>query len=155
MWQVAASLERLPAGTKLELAEALATRVSRGKASEAEVWAFGRIAARAPLYGPANTVIDPGIVEPWVEALVHSSWERPAATALALAQIARLTGDRARDVAPSVRERAASRLAADPEGRKLARLVREVMPLAPHEQARVLAESLPVGLRLRDAPVSA
>ena len=150
MWQTVASLERLPAGSKRELANVLAPRVIKQKASEAEIWAFGRLAARALMCGPANAVIEPGIVEPWLQALVDRDWARPAATALAVAQIGRCTGDRARDVSPELRSRIAARLEGLPETKRLARVVREAVALAANEQARVLAESLPIGLRLRD-----
>jgi molecular chaperone DnaK (HSP70) len=150
MWQTAASLERLPAGVKRELATELARRVLRRKASDAEIWSFGRLAARAPVYGPANTVIEAQVVEPWLAELLEASWERAAATALAVAQIARLTGDRARDVSPELRARLAARLEALAEGRRLARSLREVVALEARDQARVLAESLPIGLRLRE-----
>jgi hypothetical protein len=148
MWQVAASLERLPAGTRAELAQALAPRVVKGKAGDAEIWALGRLAGRAPIGGPASSVIDPRLVEPWLEALLAASWERKGAVALAVAQMARLTGDRARDVDAALRARLAARLAAEPEGRRLARWLEEVVTIGFQEQALVLAESLPVGLRL-------
>ncbi|MEW6269441.1 MAG: hypothetical protein AB1689_09115, partial [Thermodesulfobacteriota bacterium] len=148
MWQVAASLERLPAGTRAELAQALAPRVVKGKAGDAEIWALGRLAGRAPLGGPVSSVIEPRLVEPWLEALLVAAWERRSAVALAVAQMARLTGDRARDVEPGLRERLAARLASEAEGRRLARWLREVVTIGVQEQALVLAESLPVGLRL-------
>ena len=153
MWQVAASLEKLPAGVRQELATALAARVVKGKATgDAEVWALGRIAARQPIAGPVSSVIEPRVVEPWLAALLDAPWERSAATALAVAQIARLTGDRARDVDSALRERLAERIASEPEGRRFARWLREVVAIGAQDRALVLAESLPVGLRLAAAP---
>jgi hypothetical protein len=60
-----------------------------------------------------------------------------------------MTGDRERDLAPAIRERVAARLAREPDGERLARLVREVVPLEARDEARLLDESLPAGLRLR------
>jgi len=148
MWQVAASLERLAAGSRQELAQALAPRVVKGKAGDAEIWALGRLAGRAPLSGPVSSVIEARVIQPWLEALVDVPWERTGAVALAVAQMARLTGDRARDVDPALRERLATRLAGESEGRRLARWLREVVTIGAQDQALVLAESLPVGLRL-------
>ncbi|HZR80725.1 MAG TPA: molecular chaperone DnaK, partial [Candidatus Binatia bacterium] len=150
MWQVAGALERLPAGTKLEMLRALAPRVVADRASDAELWAFGRLAARAPLYGPANAVVEPSAVEPWLADLAARPWPRAAATALAVAQVARLTGDRVRDVGPELREKLASRLESEPEGRRLARWLRERVAMDVRDQALVLAESLPIGLRVAD-----
>jgi len=153
LWQVAASLEKLPAGVRQELAAALAPRVAKGKTTgDAEIWALGRLAARVPVAGPVSSVIEPRVVEPWLEALLGAPWERRAALALAVGQMARLTGDRARDVAPELRERLAERIASEPEGRRFARWLREVVTIGAQDQALVLAESLPVGLRLANAP---
>ncbi len=148
MWMAAGSLDKIAAEARRDLAAALAPRVSKGKGSDAETWAFGRLCARSPLAGPANTVISPSVVAPWLETLVVKPWERPAAVALALAQAARATGDRHRDLPDDLRERVAARLESEPEGKRLAPLVRTVAEFAEADRARLLAEVLPVGLRL-------
>ena len=83
------------------------------------------------------------------DALLAAPWTRPDATAFALAQVGRLTGDRERDLAADVRERVARRLSVEPGGERLVRLIREIVPLEAREEARLLDESLPAGLRLR------
>ncbi len=148
LWQVAGALERIAAAAKAELADALVPRVARGKASEAEVWALGRLAARSLVYGPVDAVVAPATVGPWVERLLGARWARPAAVALALAQMARRTGDRARDLDDELRERVAARLDAAPDGAGLSRWVREVVEMDVRARALVLAESLPSGIRL-------
>ncbi len=148
MWQLAGSLELLAAETKRDLAEMLAPRVSKGKATDAEIWAFGRLTARVPVYGPANTVVPPEAVGAWVKLILVTHWERPAAMALAIAQAARFSGDRVRDLSVELREEAARRLEKEPEGKRLAPMVRELVDFAENDRARIFAESLPVGLRL-------
>jgi hypothetical protein len=148
MWQVAGSLELLPAGVKAEAAAALVPRVASGKASEAEIWALGRLGARSLVHGPANAVVAAATVSPWIDAILGAQWERAAAVALALAQMARRTGDRARDLDESLRQRVAERLEAAAESQSLARWVREVTEIDAREQALVMAESLPAGLRI-------
>ncbi len=148
MWQVAGALERVAAGTKLEMLRVLAPRLVAGKGGDADWWSFGRLAARAPVFGPANTVVDPQAIATWMESLGGIAWEKPSVAALAIAQAARLTGDRVRDLSPELREHLAARLEATPETRKFARLLRERLALDVREQALVLSESLPVGLRL-------
>lgn len=148
MWQVVGSLERIEAGSKRELAAVLAPRVAKGKASEAEVWALGRLGARAMVYGPANAVVPPAEVEKWLGKLVKSKWERPPAAALAVAQMARKTGDPARDVSAKTSEAVAERLASESSGKAFARWVREVVPMDTSQQALVLSEKLPTGLRI-------
>jgi hypothetical protein len=148
MWQVAGSLERVAAGTKLEMLRVLGPRLVTGKGGDSDWWSFGRLAARAPVFGPANTVVDPGAIAPWLEAMAVAAWEKPTVAGLAVAQAARLTGDRVRDLPPALRERLAARLESAPETKRFARLLRERLALDVREQALVLAESLPVGLRL-------
>ena len=67
----------------------------------------------------------------------------------ALVQIARLKGDRERDLPEELRQRIAERIRCLPGGGRGARLVTEVVPLEAQERARVLDESLPAGLVIR------
>lgn len=155
LWQVAASLERIDAKAKQELAQALVPRVAKAKASEAEVWALGRLAARSLVYGPANVVVAPKAVEPWLDKLLRAkTWERPAAVSLAVAQMARRTGDLARDVGEGTRDRVVERLTAEPKGEALARWVSEIVPMDASQQALVLSEKLPTGLRIVSEAIS-
>src|SRR5262249_55053281 len=103
-----------------------------------------------PLYGPLDRVVDPKVASEWAERLVAADWPRPEAYAFTLAQIARATGDRARDLEPALRERVARRLESEPTGARAARHVRERVALEPREEARLLDEALPAGLRIRD-----
>jgi LmbE family N-acetylglucosaminyl deacetylase len=68
--------------------------------------------------------------------------------------MARVTGDRARDVSDRTRaevERKLTAMAAHPEW---IRVVHELVPVAEAERAAWFGESLPVGLRLVDAPAT-
>ena len=151
MWQAIGSCERLPAGTRTELAELAAVAAERGRATDQELWALARLAARAPLYGPQNGVVPRAPATAIVERLLAAPWPRPGGYAFAVAQIARCTGDRERDLDDGVRERVARRLQETSGSERLARLVREVIELEAQEQARLLDESLPSGLRLTAA----
>jgi hypothetical protein len=148
MWQAIGSCERLPAGTRTELAEVVSTAAARGRATDQELWALARLAARAPVYGPTNAVVPREPATAIVERLLDAAWPRPGGYAFAAAQIARRTGDRERDLDDAVRTRVARRLGETPGSERLARLVLEVVELEAQEQARLLDESLPSGLRL-------
>jgi molecular chaperone DnaK (HSP70) len=150
MWQVMGSCERLGAEVKAELGDELVRLVEKRRAADQEIWALSRIGARAPLYGPANCVVRREIAANWVERLLQVDWQKPEATAFALVQIARCTGDRARDLDEPVRRKAAERLIAFPAGQRWAKQVLEVVPLEAKEQARILDESLPAGLQIRE-----
>jgi len=148
MWQAVGACERLAAAARTELGEALLAAIERGRATEQELWALARLGARVPLYGPLNAVVPRAVAERWAERLLRHEWGREEATAFALAQVARATGDRERDLDAAVRERVAARLEGAAGGARLARIVREPVALEEREQARLLDEALPAGLRL-------
>jgi hypothetical protein len=151
MWQAIGSCERLAPSTRAELGAALVTEAERGRATDQELWALARLGARAPLYGPLNCVVHRDAAASWADRLLRAAWPRPEAYAFALAQIARATGDRERDLDASLRERIAERLESLADGgRRAARLVREPVPLEAREEARLLDEALPAGLRIRE-----
>ena len=100
------------------------------------------------MYGPANCVVRKEKATRWVQRLLEKNWRQPEATAFALTQIARCTGDRTRDLDEALRERVAERLASFSSGQRWARQVREVVPLEAREQARILDEALPAGLQI-------
>lgn len=148
-WQAVGGCERLPAQVRTDLAEFLVGDAERGKPTEQELWALARLAARVPVYGPANTVVPRAAAEAMCERLLAAPWPRPDAYAFAIAQIARASGDRARDLDAGVREKVALRVAVTANGERLARIVREPTALEETEAAKLLDESLPSGLRLR------
>jgi hypothetical protein len=149
-WQLVASCERLAAATKAELGGLLVKPIAKGKATDAEIWALGRLGARAPFAGPINCVVAKETVEEWVGELLATSWKRPDSLSFAMVQLARFVGDRERDLDEDLRKRLAERLRDLPAGERAARLVTEIVPLGRQERARILAESLPVGLQVRE-----
>jgi molecular chaperone DnaK (HSP70) len=150
MWQAVGSCERLPSSPRAELADTLVADAVRGRTTEQELWALARLAARVPIYGPLNCVVSRERATAAVERLLGSEWPRADAYGFAVAQIARASGDRERDLDATVRDRVARRLETLPDGARLARIVREPVALEAREEARLLDESLPAGLRLRE-----
>jgi molecular chaperone DnaK (HSP70) len=158
MWRCVASMERLPAKQKAELGDALLASVEKKKLPTTtdvqSLWALGRLGARVPLYGPANGVVARGRAEKWLERLLAMTWKGDA-HALAAAEIARASGDRARDLDEGLRRRLAERLKSVAEGERLARLVLEPTPRQAQEERLAFGDSLPSGLRLvADADVA-
>jgi hypothetical protein len=149
-WQLVASCEQLSAQNKSELGAALLPSVARGKASDAETWALGRLGARAPFHGPLNQVVERATVEEWIEKILAREWRKPASTTFAVVQLARCVDDRGRDLDSRLRQRLAAKLQALPNGKRAAQLVTEFVPLEARERARILDESLPVGLKVRE-----
>ena len=149
MVRLAGCLERLPAERKVELGEWLFTRVANKDISQAcAYFALGRVGARAPLYGSAHAVVPADIASGWLARLLKLDLRNTDQAAFAVAQLARLTHDRARDLAPAERERAASALASLPGSELWLRLVREGGELGAEQATAVFGESLPPGLRL-------
>jgi hypothetical protein len=134
---------------KAELGDALLAAIVKGKATDVELWAFGRLGARAPIYGPLNCVVSRKVVARWVQALLASGWRKPEPMVFMSVQLARCVADRERDLDESLRERLARHLEPLLGGRRAARLLTEFVPLEAQERARVMDESLPVGLRIR------
>jgi hypothetical protein len=66
----------------------------------------------------------------------------------AIVQLARLSGDRARDLDEPLRLRAAAALERAGTPPEWSRSVREVVPLAEKDEQRVFGEALPLGLHL-------
>ena len=150
MWQAVGSCERLPSAPRAELADALVADAARGRTTEQELWALARLGARVPIYGPLNCVVPRERAAAAVERLLGVRVAAGGGVRVrARPDRARLGRSRAR----SGRRRCASasprRLETLPDGARLARIVREPVALEAREEARLLDESLPAGLRLR------
>jgi hypothetical protein len=149
MVRLAGCLERLPPERKAELGEWLFTRIAKKELSHASgFYALGRIGARAPLYGSAHAVVPAEVAARWLDRLLALDLRNTDQAAFAVAQLARFTHDRARDLPPADRERAAVALSALPGSALWATLVREGGELGVEQAAAVFGESLPPGLRL-------
>jgi hypothetical protein len=159
IWRCAASLERLAGSVKESLGDALVKELARPQIAGHVLWCLGRVGARVPLFGPANTVVPREKAERWTQALLEKSFEPGRETAdaiFALGQLARVAGDRARDLDEELRHEVIARLSTLSADESAIRPVREFTELAASQQAQALGDSLPIGLRLRtkEEPVS-
>jgi hypothetical protein len=151
MWRCAAALERLTPEIKESLGDALLNEAARGALGAHALWCLGRLGARVPLYGPANTVVRKETAERWVSALQERSFSpgREAADAIfALAQVARVANDRTRDLDDGRRALVIARLLELGADETVLRPVREFHELESAQQGQILGDSLPIGLRL-------
>jgi hypothetical protein len=151
MWRCAASLERLAPNLKEPLGDALIKEARRRTLAPHALWCIGRLGARVPLYGPANTVVSRAAAERWVLALLGRSFAPGRETTdavFALAQLARVSGDRARDLDEPIRLRVLEQLKALGTDETICRTVREFHELEAAQQGQALGDALPVGLRL-------
>ena len=147
MVRLAASLERVDPGRKRAAGEAVLARAAREGPSPHLLWAMGRLGARVPFHGGSHACVGPEVAEGWLERLLALPVRR-AELSFAVAQLARMSGDRARDVSPDARAAALEALAEGRAPEALVRQVREPVALAAAEEVRVFGESLPAGLVL-------
>ena len=171
MLRLGAALERIPADYKAEIGLWLLGKLPNkggkdidksgdkgdkgdkgGKDHPAQVarvlWALGRIGARQPFYGNAEDVVAPDVAATWLQTLLALDWKRIDAAAFASAHIARMSGDRARDIGPELREQIIARLGASASASSWIAMVRAVVQLGQEDQRRMLGEALPPGLTL-------
>jgi molecular chaperone DnaK (HSP70) len=149
MVRAAASLEHLEPGDKAELGRWVAARLEAENTSGGPwAWALGRLGARVPLYGSSHKVVDIEVAEEWLSLLLELDLKRIDGASFAVAQLARMTGDRTRDIASELRTRAAQALRAAKAAEAWVRMVTEVVALEAADEARALGDTLPAGLRL-------
>jgi hypothetical protein len=148
MVRLAASLERVPVMHRIEVGKWLLERLRRPAEQAHSWWALGRVGARAPLYGSAHNVVPPDIAAGWLAAVLDLDWKAVEPAAFAAAQIARMTGDRSRDLAPALREEVARRLTASRAPQTWIAMVREIGQLEAADEGRSFGETLPPGLKL-------
>jgi len=149
MVRTAASLEHLDAAEKTTLGNWIAARLKNpALAAGPWVWALGRLGARAPLYGSGHKTVAAEQAAVWLSLLLDLGLGGLDGGAFAATQLARLTGDRSRDLDDEIRARALDALqATSPPGDWL-RLLTEVVALEAADEARALGDTLPIGLRM-------
>jgi hypothetical protein len=166
MLRLGAALERIPADYKAEIGDWLLKRLHKSLAkpranvsahhsdqasagSDAlHLWALGRIGARQPFYGSPHEVVPIDTATQWLDALLALDWKKLEPAAFAASHLARVTDDRARDLAPALRAQIATRLTAIHAPAAWIEMVRQRVELDVATERRMLGESLPPGLKL-------
>jgi len=148
MWMLAASLEQLPAEVKAELGEAALAAIVRekGVAHQRYWWIVSRLGARTPFHGPVDCVIPRQQVERWIRQILALRWPTPKETVFALTQLARRTGDRARDIDDELRAALVDKFSSFKWAKHSIRQLHEPTMLDETEESKVFGEALPVGL---------
>ncbi|MYN07670.1 Hsp70 family protein [Pseudoduganella aquatica] len=160
MLRLGASLERIPSAYKGEIGEWLLGQVqelataSAAKADKAEaalgrfLWALGRVGSRQPFHGSAHDVAPVAAVEQWLAVLLTLDWKKVEPAGFAAAHLARMTGDRTRDISEELRAQILQRMEASRAPATWSAMVREVVQLDQAMEKRMLGEALPPGLKL-------
>jgi hypothetical protein len=142
------SLERLPVPRKIDVGNGLLERLNQKGESPQTWWAVGRLGTRVPLYGSVHNVIPRDVAKSWVEQTLKPDWRSVQPAALAAVLLARLSGDRERDLNEGVRGQVVQRLRVARAPESWIRMVEAVVELDEADEKRVFGEALPPGLRL-------
>src|SRR5450830_470913 len=153
MLRLGASLERIPGAYKAEVGAWLIKRLQKaskkGEAADTNtLWALARVGARQPFHGSAHEVVDSATVSDWLQVLQALDWKKVEPAAFAAAHLARMTGDRSRDIGDALRSTVIARLTAVGAPAAWVTMVREVAQLDEAGTKRILGEALPPGLKL-------
>ena len=171
MLRLGAALERIPSSYKAEIgawmlgrlqaassaASKVATDKSRngaGKLAAAEaaqgrfLWGLSRVGARQPFHGSAHEVVATAVAEQWLAAILELDWKKVEPAGFAAAHLARMTGDRTRDINDTLRAEILRRLSGTGAPANWRAMVREVVQLNQADEKRMLGDSLPPGLKL-------
>lgn len=150
MVALAGALEHLSSERKVRLGGYLVDRLENHGENPQAWWSVGRIGARVPAYGSVHRVVPAEHASRWLEACLRADWSKAPQAPFAAVQLARMSGDRSRDLDVTLRDEVARRLEARNASPTWARMVREVTRLDEGEEKRVFGDSLPPGLRLLD-----
>jgi hypothetical protein len=151
MWRCVAALERLEPSQKVGLGDVLAKAIARPQAPRSSTWCLGRLGARVPLYGPANSAVSKEVAERWTAPLLQvepSTARETEDLIFALSQLARVSSDRTRDLDDQTRDRVLDRLNALGADDDAMAPVREFQELRSKAQGVALGDALPIGLKL-------
>ncbi|MBY0556400.1 MAG: hsp70 family protein [Burkholderiaceae bacterium] len=171
MLRLGASLERIPGNYKAEIGawmmgrlqalrrsgakrSAIGSRCATQEAAKAEavlarfLWGISRVGARQPFHGSAHDVVETAIVTEWLAQILELDWKKLEAAAYAAAHLARMTGDRTRDIDATLRAEILRRLSGIGAPASWSAMVREVVQLDQADEQRLLGDALPPGLKL-------
>jgi hypothetical protein len=150
MARAAAALEHLDPAEKIELGNWISERLKNpDTAAGPWTWALGRLGARVPAYGSGHKTVPADQAAAWLSSLLATGLQCVDGSAFAAVQLCRLTGDRSRDLDEEIRSRTIEALKAANAPADWLRTLTEVVELAASDEARVLGDTLPLGLRLR------
>jgi len=150
IWMAVANMEKLLVKDKIKLGRTLLGGLKPKKTTPQLFWALSRIGARELLYGSADRVIPPEEAKSWIDSILEQNWNNQKTVGKALIQIARKTGDRVRDLEPTVVDKVIDWLSRNSMLNDTAKCLKQVIPMAGDEETEVFGEALPSGFVLHD-----
>jgi molecular chaperone DnaK (HSP70) len=146
--RLAAVLERLPVAQKTQLGTWLLQRLQKVSEPDQTWWAVGRVGARVPFHGSSHNVIPPETVAVWLAGMLREDWKKSPHIGFAATLIARMSGDRSRDIDEALRIQVADKLRLSKAPASWVELVEQVKELDEKDEKQIFGEALPPGLKL-------
>ncbi|MCP4713628.1 MAG: molecular chaperone DnaK, partial [Deltaproteobacteria bacterium] len=134
IWMAVANMERLLVKDKITCGEYFISEIQQKKCKPQHFWALSRVGARELLYGPADKVVPPETAASWIKVMLTLTWHDPKPVAAAVAQMARKTGDRARDLEQEMIDIIIEWMSAN-DCASHARLLKDVVPMEKQEES--------------------
>ncbi|NVK41053.1 MAG: hsp70 family protein [Oceanospirillaceae bacterium] len=150
MVQLVAGLERLPVETKVKVGNWLLKRLEKKSETQTSWWAVGRIGARVLFHRSAHNVVPAEVASKWLQKLLAQDWKKNQQIAFAAVMLARMSGDRSRDLDAGDRDRVIAKLEEAKAPALWIELVAEARELSDDESQLLFGEKLPTGLKLID-----
>lgn len=148
MVRLAAVLEHLPVDDKIQLGEWLLARLQKAGEPEQSGWALGRVGSRVPFHGSSHNVVPKEKAAEWIGRLFDHDWKKKVTIAFAATLMARLSGDRERDIEEALRRQVIERLRMAKAPASWLEMITEVTELSEADAKRIYGEALPPGLKL-------
>lgn len=148
MWMLASSMEHLAPSAKADLGNELVRQAKKAKGRpQAQLfWALSRVGARVPFHGPIDRVCPREAAETWLKDIMKSDFARSRDAVYTVAQLARRTNDRIRDIDEALRGRVIENLRSLEWAGHLLKQVEDVVAPDRGDETAVYGESLPPGL---------
>ncbi|MEG0675145.1 MAG: Hsp70 family protein [Comamonas sp.] len=148
MLRLFAAMEAVPWQYRQEMGRWMLQRLEREGETVQTWWAIGRLAARQSLAANAHLVMPPEAAQEFLDATLAQDWRKNETAMFAAVQMARMTGDRARDLPDAVREQVLEKMRSSGAPQRWIELVEQVVQMEAEDHKRSLGDSLPPGLVL-------
>ena len=148
MLRLFAAMEAVPWQYRQEMGQWMLERLKRPDETVQTWWAIGRLAARQSLAANAHLVMPPSAAQEFLDATLAQDWRKNETAMFAAVQMARMTGDRARDFPDAMRAQVLEKMRSSGAPERWIAMVEQVVQMEAEDQKRSLGDSLPPGLVL-------
>ncbi|MCP4177927.1 MAG: Hsp70 family protein [bacterium] len=148
MWRCIGSLELLQTKIKLEIGNILTSRIKNLQGYE--FWVLARLGARHLFHGQTNHVIPPKLISGWIAKLISNSKTSVSLDRLfAVSRIAAMTGDRMIDIDSELQKASIEYLEKEKSPENWISHLEGVKKDSIQEQAKMLGDSIPLGISIK------